>query len=115
MEPTSLDFDTIAQERREHASASMKPITHEALEELGARLFTTVDHPWHTVFTDFLAAHKDSPAVHGSVSEDVEYIFFPKERKGMWYRTSGGVLGMGPIAERGLDALSEIVEEKKLG
>src|SRR5262245_48727998 len=99
------DFDTIARERREHAAASIKPISYEALEDLVAQRFPTVDHPWHTVFTEFLTAHKGSSAVHGNVSDDVEFIFFPKERKGLWYRTSGGVSGMGPIMERGLTTL----------
>jgi hypothetical protein len=115
MESEHLDFDTIMAERRAAATASLKPITHEALLALGEQLFQTVDHPWHAVYTEFLAEHADSPAVHGTVPDGVEFVFFPREGKGLWFRSAGGVKGIGPIQPRGVAALTEIAAEKGLG
>lgn len=112
METEHLDFDTIMAERRAAAAASMQPVSYDALVALGEKLFTTVDHPWHAVYTDFLTGHKDSPAVKGTVNDGVEFVFFPREGKGLWFRNSGGLTGMGPILPRGVAALQEIAGEK---
>ncbi len=115
MESEHLDFDTIMAERRAAAAASIQPITYDALLALGEKLFPSVDHPWHAVYADFLAGHKDSPAVHGVVDDGVEFVFFPREARGLWFRSSGGVTGMGPIQPRGITALQDITAEKNLG
>lgn len=114
MESEHLDFDTIMAERRAAAASSIQPITHDALLALGEQLFPTVDHPWQPLYAEFLAEHKDSPAVHGTVNDGVEFVFFPREGKGLWFRSSGGVTGMGPIQPRGITALQEIAAEKDL-
>lgn len=115
MESEHLDFDTIMAERRAAATASMQPVDHASLLALGEKLFPTVDHPWQAVYADFLAEHQDSPAVHGTVPDGVEFVFFPREGKGLWFRNTGGVTGMGPIQLRGITALQEIATEKGLG
>jgi hypothetical protein len=114
MESEHLDFDTIMAERRAAAAASMQPINHDALLALGEKLFPTVDHPWHAVYSDFITEHKESPAVHGTLPDGVEFVFFPREGKGLWFRSAGGVSGMGPIMPRGATALQEIAAEKGL-
>ncbi len=114
MESEHLDFDTIMAERRAAATASMEPVDHATLQALGEKLFPSMDHPWQAVYADFLAEHKDSPAVHGTVPDGVEFVFFPREGKGLWFRGTGGVTGMGPIQERGVAALTEIAAGKGL-
>ena len=115
MESEHLDFDAIMAERRAAAAASIQPIDHAALLALGEKLFPVVDHPWQAVYADFLAGHKDSPAVHGTITDSVEFVFFPREGKGLWFRSTDGVTGMGPIQPRGVTALTEIAAEKGLG
>ena len=114
MESEHLDFDALMQERRESAAKTIRPMDLTAVREQIATLFPTVDHPWHAVVEEFLAVHENATALHGSTSDGVEFIFFPRERKGLWFRTGGGVQSVGPIMERGLNALSEIAEEKGL-
>jgi len=114
MENESFDFDALMQERRESAAATIHAMPLEEVRKKAASLFPTVDHPWHAVVEEFLAAHETTTALHGKTSDGVEFIFFPRERKGLWFRLSGGTLGVGPIMERGLSALSEIAEEKGL-
>jgi hypothetical protein len=115
MESEHLDFDALMTERRAAAASSMAPITHDTLDALGEKLFTTLDHPWQAVYVEFLAGHRDSPAVHGTVPDGVEFVFFPREGKGLWFRRAGAVTGMGPIQPRGIAALQEIAAEKGLG
>lgn len=114
MEREPLDFDALLQERRASAAATIRPMTIEAVRERIAALFPTVDHPWHAVVDEFLAAHENTSAVQGTTADGVEFIFFPRERKGLWFKVAGGVQGVGPILERGLTALSEIAKEKGL-
>jgi hypothetical protein len=114
MEREPLDFDALLQERRESAAATMRLVTLEAVREQMAKLFPNPDHPWQAVVDDFLAAHENTTAVHGTTADGVEFLFFPRERKGIWFKVAGGAQGMGPILERGLTALSEIAEEKGL-
>lgn len=115
MQSEPLDFDALMAERRAAAAATMKPISHAALQALGEQLFQTVDHPWQPVYEEFLADHADSPAVHGEVPDGVEFIFFPREGAGLWFRNAGGVKAMGPIQPRGIAGLTEIAAEKNLG
>lgn len=112
MDSTPLDFESLAEARREAASASMQPVTIEALRELAERLFPQPDHPWQPLFSQFLTDHANSPAVQGEVGQGMHYVFFPCERKGIWYHLDSGVAGMGPIQERGLAALAAIAEDK---
>lgn len=112
MQSEPLDFDALMQERRESAAATMRPMDLNAVKEQIAALFPQPDHPWQAVVDNFLATHEDTAAVHGSTKDGVEYIFFPRERKGIWFRIEGRVQSVGPIQERGLNALSEIAEEK---
>jgi hypothetical protein len=114
MEREPVDFDVLLQERRESAAATMRPVTLETVREQITGLFSNPDHPWLTVVNEFLTSHKNTTAVHGSTTDGVEFIFFPNERKGFWFKISEGVKGGGPIMERGLAALSEIAKEKGL-
>jgi hypothetical protein len=114
MEREPLDFDALLQERHASAAATIRPMTLEAVREQITKLFPNPDHPWQAVVDEFLTSHKNTTAVHGSTTDGVEFIFFPHERKGLWFKVAGGVQGAGPILERGLAALSEIAKEKGL-
>ncbi len=114
MNSESIDFDLVKAERRESAKETMEAVTHDDLVGFRSRLFPMVDHPWQTVYDEFIAAHKLSPAVHGHTSDGIEFIFFPIEKKGLWFHYADGVQGIGPIQERGLNTLANIAAEKKL-
>ena len=114
METEHFDFDELKADRRAAAEESMKAVSHDELLAMRERLFPSVDHPWYSVYQEFVASHRLSPAVHGSASDGYEFIFFPIEKKGLWFKITEGIDGMGPLQDRAIKALSLISAEKKL-
>lgn len=112
MQSEPLDFDALMQERRESAASTMRPMDMAAVREKIASLLPDPDHPWQPVIENFLNTHENTTAVQGSTADGMEFIFFPSKRKGLWFRIAGRVQSLGPIQERGLNALSEIAEAK---
>lgn len=106
-----LDFDLVAEARREHAAASIKPISREELRTLGEQLFPSLDHPWREMYFQFLEEHPLERFFTGDTGDGFSFIFSPTVRKGLWF-TPGGTRGIGPIQERGLKALEEILADK---
>jgi hypothetical protein len=112
MDHDAFDFNLLMQQRRAAAEESFALADPASLPALIERLFPAVDHPWRQRFEEFLAAHPDSPVAHGTTSDGVEFVYYPRENKGLWYHFENGVRSAGPIGERGLSALAEIALEK---
>lgn len=109
---SELNIETLLTERRESAAETLRPISQEDLKALAAKLFPDESHPWGPVFQKFITDHPLEEALQGEVEDGIAFIYYPITRRGIWYQFSGGVKGVGPLAERSLQALSEIVDEK---
>lgn len=104
------DFDTRVQARREAAAQSLRSISHDELTVLGQKLFPEIDHPWQELYD----AAVTNPIINchaGEVGDEVAFLYSPTTKKGLWYRTKDP-RGMGPIQERGLRVLAELIAEQ---
>jgi hypothetical protein len=110
MSETCPDIEALIAARRQAASESLKPISHDELIALGEKLFPEIDHPWLEIYD---AAVKDPHTIFftGQAGDDIAFIYAPEKNRGLWYR-SQGTRGVGPIQERGLKILAEIVAAK---
>lgn len=106
------DFESLLNERRAAAEKSLRPITTEELQALAAKLFPDESHPWGPLFSKFITEHPLEEAYQGEVEDGISFVFYPITRRGIWYQFADGVKGMGPMGERGLTALTEIVAER---
>jgi len=107
-----LDFDLVTEARREHAAASIKPISREELLTLGEQLFPALDHPWRAMYFQFLEEHPLEKFFTGDTGDGISFIFSATLQQGLWF-TPEGTRGIGPIQERGVKALEKILAEKE--
>lgn len=110
---SDTNFETLLTERRAAAEQSLRPISPEDLKALAAKLFPDVEHPWSPLFTKFITEHPLEEALQGEVEDGIAFIYYPITRRGIWYQFADGVKGVGPLGERALTALSEIVDAKE--
>ncbi len=109
MEPENLDIEQITEDRRKALEKTLEVISTEDLRSVGEKLFPFVDHPWRQTFFDFIAENAGETFYHGATHDAVDIVYCPAKQKGMWF-TKGR--GMGPLQERGIGILKEIVEKR---
>ena len=112
MDIDNLDLDSINEERRRSAAETIAPISHEALAALGEQLFDSVDHPWRDPYLQFVEESRGETIYTGHTGDGFFFLYRPARQKGFWYLPAGP-RGMGPIQDRGLKALGEILGEKE--
>jgi len=106
MSSEEMNYDSIMSARSEAIRASIEEISVAEVEAIGARLFPSADHPWREVLFAFLAENKGAAFYHATTNDGVQVIYCPSKNKGLWYAAQGGV---GPLGEKGLQALSVIM------
>ncbi|MFZ4681284.1 MAG: hypothetical protein ACOYMS_02180 [Terrimicrobiaceae bacterium] len=111
MDIDNLDLDSINEDRRRTAAETLAPISHQELAALGEQLFETVDHPWRDPYFHFVEDSQGETIYSGHTGDGFHFLYRPARQKGFWYVPTG-TRGMGPIQDRGLKALGEILGEK---
>lgn len=106
-----IDFETLNAERRRTAAETLKTISIEELTALGEELFPDPSHPWQEVYAQFLAEHGGETCYTGHTGDDVWFVYCPAIHRGLWYLPHG-TKGVGPLQDRGVKALEEIIAEK---
>lgn len=114
MSSESIDFADILIQRRASAEQTIRYISEEELQEIREKLFPQVGHPWEPLFKEFVEEHRHERPLHGETSDGYSFIYYPRTNKGIWYQHAGSLVGVGPLGDRGLQTLSEIVDEKNL-
>jgi hypothetical protein len=108
--PTEVpDINELMEKRRKSVAETIQPITIEELKEIGEGLFPILDHPWRQTFFEFLEQNASARFHHGTTHDRVEIIYCQDQDKGIWFMPGGGV---GPLQERGLQILKEIVAKR---
>lgn len=106
-----IDFETLSAERRRTAKETIKIISAEELTALGMELFPEPSHPWHDIYAKFLEEHGGDTCYSGHTGDDIWFVYCPTIHRGLWYLPHG-TRGVGPLGERGVNALDEIIAEK---
>lgn len=108
--PENLNMEEVTEARRKALAETVHTISVEELKALGEGLFPFIDHPWRTKFFDFITEHADATFHHATADERIHIIYCAAEGKGMWFRPGSG---MGPLQEKGLQIMKEIVEDAR--
>ena len=106
MEPENVDIESITDARRKAIEQTIKPIGIDELKSLGEKLFPFIDHPWRNTYFQFLEDNSGSTFYHATANDQVEIIYCPDKKKGIWFVRRGG---MGPLQAKGIGILNEIV------
>lgn len=109
MSSEELDLNSILTNRREAVKESIQPISMEELKNLGELLFPFLDHPWRAVFFDFLKENANSSFYHAETSDRFHVLYCRDKERGLWFIPGSG---MGPLQEKALKTLKEIVDER---
>jgi len=104
------NFAQLLEERRASAKETLREASNEELQELLHELFPDPTHPWADTFASYIDQHRAERVVRGETSDGYGFVYFPQSERGIWYQHVGTLLGVGPLGERGLKALSEIVK-----
>ncbi len=109
-----FDLGEIRSRRREAAEATMRASTAAEVREMLGKIFEgRATHPWFQACMDFLAEHGSEVVVRGELPDHCTFIFFPKSNKGIWYKFSSTLEGVGMIGPQGLATLAEIAAARK--
>ena len=103
-----FDFENLNKERREAAAKSIRAISVEELKKLGNEIFHFADDPWRDAFFGFIAEHPECSFHHATTNDGVNVVYCRDKDKGMWFLPGSG---MGPLQERGRQAMKELIEK----
>lgn len=112
MDLEPFDFAETVRQRRESAAASIHEIPYEEVLALEEKLLTDHESPIGAQVRDFISENRNEMAYGGETSDGISFLYYPKQRRGMWYSWKEGVRGAGKLGARGMDALDEILAER---
>jgi hypothetical protein len=107
MNPDYVDIDTLMEERRRAVQESIHPIDAAELKSLGEQLFPLADDPWREAYFGFLAENPGCVFHYAITHDGVHVLYCRSAEKGIWFVPE---VGRGPLQERGLKILKEIVD-----
>jgi len=107
MNPDYVDIDTLMEERRKAIKESIRPIDAAELKSLGEQLFPAADDPWREAYFQFLAENSGCVFHYAVTHDGVHVLYCRSEEKGIWFVPG---VGRGPLQERGLKILKEIID-----
>ena len=105
----NLSMDELTEARRKAIADNIHPISVDDLKILGEELFPSSDHPWRVTFFNFIHEHAGAAFYHAITDDRIHIIYCHGADKGMWFSAGGG---MGPLQEKGLKIMKEIVDRK---
>ena len=106
IEPEPMDYGSLTDARVEGIRRTLETMELPELKRIGDELFPSAEHPWREVYFDFLNANAGAVFFHATTPDHVQVIYCPSKNMGLWYIPGGG---MGPLQERGLARLREVV------
>ena len=109
MPDEALDIDSLMKDRREAVEKNIREISVEELKGLGEELFPFVDHPWREAYFNFIEQNASETFYHATTQDRVHIIYCREKEKGLWFRPGSG---KGPLQERGLKILKEIIDQR---
>lgn len=101
-----MNYEEILEERAAAVKESIQPLGNDEAKAIGERLFPYSDDPWREQFFAFLAEHPTATFHHATIPGGVEILYCPSGNRGIWFVPGQGV---GVLQEKGLQALSRIV------
>ena len=102
-----IDFESITEERRKSIAKSIRPVSIDEMKKLGAELFKYADDPWREAYYKFINEHPTAEFHHALTSDGVNILYCRDIDKGMWFLPGQG---MGPLQERGKQAMKKSIE-----
>ena len=102
--------DRLAQ-RTESARQTLRAASSEELQGLVTELFPDGTHPFAEAFSKFIQENHSEHAVRGKTSDGVEFVYYPRPNRGMWFILGGTAPSVGLLGTTALKALSEITAQ----
>lgn len=108
MLPENLNINEINDTRRKDLQETIRPIGLEELKSLEEQIFPYQESAWRERFSAFVAANPGSTFYHGHTKDGIHILYCHTKEKGIWYLPGSG---LGPLLERGLKVMKQIVEK----
>jgi hypothetical protein len=102
-------MDELTDSRRQAIADTIHPVTLEDLKTLGEGLFPYHDHPWREKYFTFISENPQSSFFHALTDDRIHIIYCQTQNKGLWFTPGSGI---GPLQEKGLQILKDVVEGK---
>src|SRR5262245_6544581 len=103
-----LDIESLTEARRKGLEETIQTASNEQLNKLGEMLFPSIDHPWRERFFDFIKQNAGTTFYHATTHDRVHILYCAEKDTGMWFLPG---TGMGPLQQKGLKIMKEIVQE----
>lgn len=100
--------DNTMENRRVAVRKTIRPATLEELKELGLRHFPLATDPWCERYNEFLKQHPSARFHRAETPEGAEIVYCRETDQGVWFLPGKG---MGILQLKGLQMLSEIVDQ----
>jgi len=103
-------IDEIHDARRKSIEETIHTVSVEELRSLGEGLFPFLEHSWREKYFSFLNEHAVATFHHATTEDLFHVVYCHAQGRGMWFIPGSG---MGPLLEKGLKVLNEIVEGRR--
>ena len=113
MNSEPINFAELLAQRKASAQQTLREISEQKLRALIAKLFPDGTHPWAESFASFIAEHQSERALQGETLDGIDFVYYPKSNRGIWYQYQNRLVGVGLLGEASLRELSEISGQEK--
>ena len=103
------NLNELIESRRKGIEETIQPISVEQMRTLGEGLLPSVDHPWRDLYFNFLKENEESDFYHATTPDRYHVLYCHTKNRGIWFLPG---IGLGPLQERGLQVLKEVVENQ---
>ena len=108
MPTESSNPEEITDSRRAAIEDTIHTISLDEVKALGEELFPILDHPWREAYFKFIAENTNGTFYHAVTDDRIHIVYGRPAEKGMWFVQGSG---RGPLGDKGLKILKEIVEK----
>ena len=113
MNSEPINFAELLAQRKASAQQTLREISEQELRALIAKLFPDDTHPWAKSFASFIDEHQSERALQGETLDGIDFVYYPKSNRGIWYQYQNRLVGVGLLGETSLRVLSEISGQEK--
>ena len=105
------DLDEELMQWKETARQTLRNTSSEELQSLVDELFPNPADPWAEKFRELIAEHEADRAVRGKTTVQMEFVYYPRSNRGVWFQRLTETYAVGLLDDITLKILSEIVTE----
>jgi hypothetical protein len=108
MPTDDYDINIIMEDRRKAVEKNIRKMSAQELKALGEELFPSLEDSWREMYLNFIDENATSTFYHATTQDRIHLVYCRDKGKGIWFIPGSG---KGPLQQRGLIIMKEIVDQ----